>query len=64
MNLAENRYITRTQLAEELGLSIPTIRNWSRQDNFPRPLPNSGKVPIYHTSKITSWLEGLNNGNA
>ena len=64
MNLAENRYITRTQLAKELGLSIATLRNRSKRSEFPDPVPNSGKVPIYRTSEVTSWLEGLNNGNA
>ena len=64
MNLAESTYITRTQLAEELGLSIATLRNWSKQSEFPEPVQNSGKVPIYRTSEVTSWLEGLNNGTA
>ena len=58
MKLASMLYITRTQLAEELGVSIATIRNWSRKHGFPNPLPKSGKVPIYRVSELVSWLEG------
>ena len=58
MKLASMLYITRTQLAEELGVSIATIRNWSKQRGFPDPLPQSRKVPIYKISELVSWLEG------
>jgi len=57
MNFADSTYINRSQLAEELGVSIATIRNWSKLDNFPSPITNSGKTPIYRTSEIISWLE-------
>lgn len=57
MKLASILYITRTQLAEELGVSIATIRNWSRQRGFPDPLPKSGKIPIYKVSEVISWFE-------
>ena len=56
MKLASLLYITRTQLAEELGVSIATIRNWSKQRGFPKPVKNSGKIPIYKTLEINSWL--------
>ena len=56
MKLASTLYITRTQLAEELGVSTATIRNWSRKANFPKPIKNSGKIPIYKTLEINSWL--------
>ena len=57
MNFANSTYINRSQLAEELGVSIATIRNWSKQADFPRPVIKSGKTPIYRTSEIISWLE-------
>lgn len=57
MTFANSIYVNRSQLAHELGVSIATIRNWSRQSDFPDPLPNSGKVPIYRTDEIVSWLE-------
>ena len=52
MKLASNLYINRTQLADELGVSIATIRNWSKKTNFPKPIKNSGKTPIYKTLEI------------
>jgi len=57
MTLANTFYINRTKLAEELGVSIATVRNWSKQRGFPNPLPQSGKIPIYKTSELISWLE-------
>ena len=57
MNLADSKYINRSQLANELGVSIATIRNWSKQEDFPQPVTNSGKTPIYRTNEIISWLE-------
>ena len=57
MNLANSKYINRSQLANELGVSIATIRNWSKQEDFPQPVTNSGKTPIYRTNEIISWLE-------
>jgi len=56
MKLASHLYINRTQLADELGVSIATIRNWSKKTNFPKPIKNSGKTPIYKTLEINSWL--------
>ena len=57
MNLANSTYINRSQLADELGVSIATIRNWSKHPDFPQPVIKSGKTPIYRTSEIISWLE-------
>jgi DNA-binding transcriptional MerR regulator len=57
MKLALKSYINRTQLAKELGISVSTIRNWSKIVGFPDPLKSSGKIPIYRTEDITSWLE-------
>ena len=54
MKLASNLYINH-QLADELGVSA-TIRNWSKKTNFPKPIKNSGKTPIYKTLEINSWL--------
>ena len=38
MKLASALYINRTQLAEELGVSVATIRNWSSKKDFPTPV--------------------------
>ena len=60
MRPANTFYINRTKLAEELGVSVATLRNWSKQRGFPNPLPQSGKVPIYKSSELIAWLEGGN----
>ena len=57
MNFANSTYINRSQLADELGVSIATIRNWSKQEGFPEPITKSGKIPICKTVEIISWLE-------
>ena len=57
MNLANTFYINRTKLAEELGVSVATLRNWAKAGNFPAPMTNSGKTPIYRTDEVTAWLE-------
>ena len=57
MSFANTFYINRTQLAKELGVSIATLRNWAKLNNFPNQLPNSGKIPIYKSEEIIAWLE-------
>ena len=57
MELALKSYINRTQLAKELGISVATIRNWTRTKGFPEPVTRSSKTPIYRTDDITAWLE-------
>lgn len=57
MKLADTFYINRSKLAEELGVSVATIRNWAKTENFPLPMKNSGKIPIYRSDEIMSWLE-------
>ena len=44
MKLASNLYINRTQLADELGVSIATIRNWSKKTNFQNQSKILGKL--------------------
>jgi predicted DNA-binding transcriptional regulator AlpA len=57
MKLGHSLFVNRTELAEELGVSVATIRNWSKTEEFPRPLKNSGKIPIFRTAEIINWLE-------
>ena len=57
MSFANTFYINRTQLAKELGVSIATLRNWAKLNNFPNQLPNSGKIPIYKSEELIAWLE-------
>ena len=57
MKLGNSLFVNRTELAEELGVSVATIRDWSKTEEFPRPLKNSGKIPIFRTAEIINWLE-------
>ena len=57
MKLGKSLFVNRTELADELGVSVATLRNWSKMEEFPRPLKNSGKVPIFRTNEIINWLE-------
>ena len=57
MKLGKSLFVNRTELADELGVSVATIRNWSKTAEFPRPLKNSGKIPIFRTNEIINWLE-------
>ncbi len=57
MKLGNSLFINRTQLARELGVSVATVRNWAKFKAFPPSLEKSGKIPIYRSSEIISWLE-------
>lgn len=53
-------YVGRRQLLAELGISKATIIRWTHERNFPRPLPNSGQVPIYDRKEVDAWLRASN----
>ena len=57
MKLGKSIFVNRTELADELGVSVATIRNWSKTHEFPRPLKNSGKIPIFRSDEIIYGLE-------
>jgi len=51
-----SRFVGRRELLQELGISKTTILRWTTERGFPRPLPNSGQVPIYDRDDINRWL--------
>ena len=57
MQPTDKQYITRIELTQMLGVSKDTIRNWTKNKEFPSPLENSGRVPIYRMLDIKNWLE-------
>ena len=59
MHFSKRTFITRGELATELGLTKATIRKWEAVRNFPAPLPGSGRVPLYKTAEVTAWLENF-----
>ena len=50
--------VTRDQLAEQLGVCIDTLVQWSRRDYGPRPIKFGGRIR-YRTSDVTSFLATL-----
>lgn len=52
----EARYIGRRELLKQLGVSKHTLIRWSKQRDFPAPLPGSGNVPIYDAHAVDAWM--------
>ena len=51
-----SRFIGRKELADAMGVSKYTILRWTKSKAFPKPLPNSGRTPIYDLQEIEEWL--------
>lgn len=64
MHFSDRTYLTRGELASELGVTKATIRNWEAQRGFPQPLPGSGRVPLYKVAEVAAWLEGAEGDQA
>ena len=48
--------ISRKQICKQLGISRDTIRNWISKRNFPNPLNNSGRDPLFNLQEVKAWL--------
>ena len=48
--------IPRGQLCEQLGVSRSTIKRWIETRNFPKPLPASGREPLFDQKAVQYWL--------
>ena len=59
MTHEQSRLIGRKELANTMGISKYTILRWTKLKGFPKPLPNSGRTPIYDLQEIENWLRGL-----
>ena len=57
VGLSDSKYINRTELAHESGVSVATIRNWIKFYDFPTPVQSSGKTPIFRAYDVIEWLE-------
>lgn len=55
-NDAAPEYLTRRQLAELLGCTTASIRNWERE-GLPVVYAGAGS-PRYARAAVTAWLEG------
>lgn len=56
MGLSDSKYINRTELAHELGVSVATIRNWIKFYDFPAPVQSSGKTPIFRAHDVIDMV--------
>ncbi|HGY5110833.1 TPA: helix-turn-helix transcriptional regulator [Citrobacter braakii] len=52
-----NRYIRPKNLAEELGISMPSLWRWVKAGKMPKPIKLSPRVAAFSTAEINSWLE-------
>ena len=48
-------FLTRTEMAEELGKSPRTLERWERQRKGP-PVTRNGITPLYHIPGARAWL--------
>ena len=46
------KVIPRSRLCEELGVSRSTIKRWIESRNFPKPLPSSGREPLFNLGQV------------
>lgn len=55
----EKKYIRVTKLAPELGVSVPTVWRWTKEDltGFPKPVKLSARVTAWRVSQIQDWLD-------
>lgn len=51
-----SQYVGRRDLLRELGVSKVTLLRWTETRGFPKPLPNSGQIPIYDRAQVDEWL--------
>ena len=51
------KVIPRSRLCEELGVSRSTIKRWIESRNFSKPLPASGREPLFNLEQVENWLE-------
>lgn len=50
-------YIRPKNLAEELGISMPSLWRWVKAGKMPKPVKLSSRVAAFSTAEINSWLE-------
>lgn len=54
------RFIRPKNLAEELGISMPSLWRWVKAGKMPKPVKLSPRVAAFSTEEINQWLEGKN----
>ena len=50
-------FISRSDVLKLFDISVWTLRRWQKNNNFPGPIPASGKVRMYRKPAVEAWLE-------
>ena len=56
-------FISRNEVLKLFDISVWTLRRWQKNNNFPNPIPASGKVRIYRKPEIEKWVEAQANSS-
>lgn len=54
-HLAKHLLLTATEVAELLGVTLPTLRKWQKTGRFLAPLPFGG-APRWERESLLAWL--------
>jgi len=54
---AQMEFISRGDVLKLFDISVWTLRRWQKNNNFPGPIPASGKVRMYRKPAVEAWLE-------
>mgnify|MGYP001460678617 FL=1 len=57
MALFENKtYINGKEILKFFGVTSETIKDWMKNNDFPKPFASSSKTRIWRCSEIEDWL--------
>jgi excisionase family DNA binding protein len=48
-------YVTAAQVAEQLGVSVKTLRRWVAAGDFPPPISKRGHVQRWRAKTVEDW---------
>ena len=52
----QERYMTRKEVCEFLGISVSTIRRWLEIGRLPQPIQISERRQLFKEEEIVEWL--------
>ena len=63
MDGTDNRVLTEKQLADYLGVSYWTVREWRLQEDDPLPTVGTGRI-LYRLKTVFAWMDRSEQRNA
>lgn len=54
--MPNERFITRAEVSQMVGLSPKSIRQRERDGTFPAPIPLSNKTRVYREIEVQKWM--------